>query len=85
MGINSSNIRNVHTVVATFKLKSENREEFIKFLSSEDGLSVTRNFEGCISIECYISKDNENTIILWEKWEKIENHEAAPLNALFLE
>jgi len=67
----------MHTVSATFTfLNSEKKETFLNILNSMDGLSVTRLWPGCISIECYTVQDNENQVVLWEKWNQRSDHEA---------
>lgn len=43
-----------HTVVATFHIKPENIKDFTKILQDPDqGLTLTRKWDGCVSIECY--------------------------------
>ena len=48
-----------HTVCAVFTFKDyECKNRFVDFCNGEKGLSVTRNFDGCQSIECYEKQDN---------------------------
>jgi quinol monooxygenase YgiN len=64
-----------HTVVATFRIKPEHLSDFNKLLADpEHGLSLTRRWKGCVSIQCYIDQDDPNTIVLWEKWEQRQDH-----------
>jgi len=66
----------MHTISATFTfLTSEKRDTFLNILNSPDGLAVTRVWPGCVSIECYTVQDNENQVVLWEKWNKQADHE----------
>ena len=73
----SGNTENVHcSVFVEFKFISlEKKKEFIELLSGENGLQVTRNFEGCVNINCYDHLDNKNSLILLQQWEKRKNHE----------
>ena len=67
----------VHTVCATFNFKSlENKEKFLEILKSPEGLAKTRQCNGCQSIECYESSLNDKQVIIWQKWNKQEDHEA---------
>ena len=67
----------VHTVCATFNFNSpESKSKFLEILKSPDGLSKTRQCNGCQSIECYESTLNDKQIIIWQKWNKQEDHEA---------
>lgn len=66
-----------HTVVATFKIKPEHTSEFQQLLDDPDhGLSVTKGWEGCVSLERYVDLDDPNTIVLWEKWKLRQNHQS---------
>ena len=66
-----------HTVSAVFTFKDSGcKNRFVDFCNGEKGLSVTRNFDGCQSIECYEKQDNANSIIIWQKWDSKEAHEA---------
>ena len=66
-----------HTVSASFSFKNVNsKREFINFCNGDNGLDITRNKKGCILIECYEKQDDPNTIIIWQKWESKEDHEA---------
>ena len=48
-----------HTVKAVFTFKDGGgKDKFVEFCNSENGLSVTRAWEGCQSIECYESSEN---------------------------
>lgn len=69
--------RSKHTVKATFTFKDQNsKEKFIEFCNGDKGLSVTRNWEGCISIDCYEEDNNPLCVVIWQKWESKENHES---------
>jgi len=64
-----------HTVKAVFTFKdNECKDKFIEFCNGENGLSVTRGWQGCQSIECYESYENTNQITIWQKWDNQEAH-----------
>ena len=66
-----------YTVKAVFTFKNQDcKERFITFCNGEEGLSVTRGWSGCKSIECYEANDNEMEVIIWQKWENKESHES---------
>ena len=70
-------VENKHTASATFTFKDEvSKGKFIDFCNGANGLSITRGFKGCQSIECYEKEDNRLTIVIWQKWESKEHHEA---------
>ena len=73
----SDNTEDDHcSVFVEFKFVSlEKKQEFIDLLQGENGLKVTRNFEGCININCYDNLDNEDSLILIQQWEERKNHE----------
>ena len=64
-----------HTVKAVFTFKDDEcKNKFIEFCNGENGLSVTRGWQGCQSIECYESQDNARQVIIWQKWDNQEAH-----------
>lgn len=66
-----------HTVKAVFTFKDQmSKEKFIDFCNGDNGLSITRSWEGCHSIDCYESVDNPMAVIIWQKWDSKENHES---------
>jgi ketosteroid isomerase-like protein len=68
---------NYHTVKAVFTFKDTYcKNKFIDFCNGEKGLSVTRGWEGCKSLECYEAEDNHLVVIIWQKWETRENQES---------
>lgn len=67
----------VHTVKAVFTFKDdESKDKFVDFCNGENGLSVTRAWEGCQSIECYESQENRRQVVIWQKWASKENQES---------
>ncbi|MED5394280.1 MAG: antibiotic biosynthesis monooxygenase family protein [Actinomycetota bacterium] len=64
------------TVHALFPCQAGKGADLLAILRSEDGLTATRAFEGCESIEAYTDADNPDNIILWEKFATRANHEA---------
>ena len=68
---------NHHTACAVFTFKDkESKVKFIDFCNGPKGLSVTRAFDGCVSIECYEKHDNSLSIVIWQKWQSKSHHEA---------
>ena len=66
-----------YRVCAVFTLKdAESKNRFIAFGKGENGLSVTRSWKGCQSIEMYESQENPNKIIIWQMWDSKEDHES---------
>lgn len=66
-----------HTVSAVFTFKNLSaKNQFIDFCNGETGLSVTRAWEGCTSIECYESQVNPLQVTIWQKWSGKEAHES---------
>ena len=61
--------------IATFRCTPEGRSALTDFLSGEEGLSVTRAYEGAIRIETLLSNDSDD-VILYEEWESVEHHQA---------
>ena len=63
----------VHTVIATFKFKTpEDKQSMVDLLSSPQGLTVTRTFDGCIGIRCY--EGEEDTMVIFQEWESKAHH-----------
>ena len=64
------------TVHALFPCQAGKGVELLSILRSAQGLTATRAFEGCESIEAYTDADNPDNIVLWEKFATRANHEA---------
>ena len=64
------------TVHALFPCQAGKGIELLAILRSEQGLTATRAFEGCESIEAYTDADNPDNIVLWEKFATRADHEA---------
>ena len=66
----------MYTVIANFNFKTESdRDWFLEFLRSPEGLCKTRVYKGCISIDVYSDQFKKNkSIVLWEKWFSREDH-----------
>ena len=63
-------------ISAKFKFKTkEFMEEFINILKGDNGLKVTRNWPGCVSIECFESTDENNEFIIRQEWKKKSDHD----------
>ncbi len=61
--------------VVTFRCSPEGRSALNDFLSGEEGLSVTRAYDGAIRVETLLSNDS-NDVVLYEEWESVEHHQA---------
>ena len=66
------------TVIATFNFKDiESKKKFTEFVANpEKGFAVARAWEGCKLMEVYESAEDENTLIIWQKWATKENQES---------
>ena len=64
------------TVHALFPCQAGKGVELLAILRSEQGLTATRAFEGCESIEAYTDADNPDNIVLWEKFATRADHDA---------
>ena len=68
---------NSYRVCAKFTLKDqESKDRFISFGNGETGLSVTRGWKGCQSIEMYESREDPNVLLIWQKWDSKEDQES---------
>ena len=66
-----------YRVCAVFTLKDQHsKDRFVTFCNGENGLSVTRAFDGCQSLEMYETYENPNKIVIWQRWESKEKQEA---------
>lgn len=66
----------VHTVRASFKFKEGKINEILELLKSPEGLAFTRQCKGCLSIEVLTKNDDPNHMIVWQRWDSQEDHEA---------
>lgn len=66
-----------YRVCAVFTLKDQHsKDRFITFCNGENGLSVTRAFDGCQSLDMYEGNEDSNKIVIWQRWESKEKQEA---------
>ena len=66
-----------YRVCAVFTLKdAEAKDKFVAFGTGENGLSVTRGWKGCKSIDMYESREDSNKIVIWQEWESKEDQES---------
>ena len=63
-------------IVTRLLLKMRSKEKFIEFCNGEKGLSVTRAWKGCQSLDCYESHDDSNKIVIWQKWDSKEDQQS---------
>ena len=61
--------------IATFRCQEDKKQDWLDWLAGEDGLVKTRAYEGCQLIETLSSPDS-STVILYEKWDSVEHHQA---------
>ena len=64
--------RNV--VVFTAKVSKRNIDKFQELMDSKDGLTVTRNADGCTHLEAFYNEENE-TYFIYEYWDSYEQYE----------
>ena len=68
-------IENVQKVVAKFNFKDDKLQEFKQMLDDpETGINLTKSSEGYIDIDILNDMDDENVLILIQKWETKQNH-----------
>lgn len=66
-----------YRVCAVFTLKDQTaKDKFVEFANGETGLSVTRSWKGCQSIEMYESRENANKVVIWQRWDSKECQES---------
>ena len=66
-----------YRVSAVFTLKdAESKDKFVDFANSDKGLSVTRAWKGCKSLDMYESRENPNKLVIWQEWESKEDQES---------
>jgi quinol monooxygenase YgiN len=66
-----------HTVSAVFTFKnSSSKDMFIDFCNGDNGLSVTRAWDGCKSIDCFEPHTNPLQVTIWQKWASPQAHES---------
>ena len=64
-------------VTAKFTFSSlANKEKFMIIMSGQEGIQLTRDWPGCLSIRCYDSQENDLEFTIRQKWEKSSNHAA---------
>ena len=66
------------TYMTTFTLcfKSEEiKATMLAFMKSEDGLAVTRNAKGFVSVEGFVHEDNALKVTLLGKWENKQSYD----------
>jgi len=57
------------TACAIWKFKAEHRAEMLEFMKNhEDGFKVTREWPGCVSLECRHSLADDETILIWGRF-----------------
>ncbi len=65
-----------YRVSAVFTLKdTASKDKFVDFCNGENGLSVTRAWKGCKSLDMFESRENPNKLIIWQEWESKEDQE----------
>ena len=69
-----SHFKMVHTVLVIFKFLEGKKKECFEIWNGPDGISVTRGWEGCQSIEVYESAEDPNQVFCWQKWADASNY-----------
>ena len=65
--------RNV--VVFTAKVSKKNIAKYQELMDSDDGLTVTRNADGCTHLEAFYNEETQ-TYFIYEYWDSYEQYEA---------
>lgn len=65
-----------HTVLADFHLKEGLMDEFIEWLSGENGIRITRGFDGCLELVVYKDQSNANRLFIYERWVSKKHYDA---------
>ena len=61
---------NCYRVCAVFSLKNQEcKNAFIDWCNGSNGLSVTRGYSGCQSLDMFESIENPTKIVIWQKWD----------------
>lgn len=55
---------------------TDNRQRFMDIINSPDGINKTRESDGCESVECFRSQDNDLEFNIRQKWASLVQHEA---------
>ena len=63
-------------VYAKFYFKPGEIDNFMNILKGPEGLKKTREFKGCLDINCFIDIDNEDCLVLYQQWESKEDHQS---------
>ena len=63
------------TVTVIFHFKKDGSRDFLSLVKDpENGIALTKKWKGYKSIEFFTNKENEDEIILWERWETAEDY-----------
>lgn len=75
-------------ILVTYNVKNGEKNNFMKEIINNGILEKIRAEKGCISYNYYYSADDDNTVLLVEKWDEIEsqrNHMQQPHMAVLKE
>jgi len=68
---------NCYRICAVFSLiDNERKNTFVNWCNGENGLKVTRGWDGCISLKMFEARENPNKVVIWQKWKSKESQEA---------
>ena len=66
-----------YRICAVFSFKDQkSKNTFIDWCNGENGLTVTRNWNGCKSLEMFEARENPNKVVIWQDWESKETQES---------
>ena len=66
-----------YRIYAIFTLKdSDSKNKFVDWCNGTNGLSVTRGYTGCLSLDMFESLENQNKVVIWQRWDSKEHQEA---------
>lgn len=66
-----------YRICAVFSLIDQKcKNTFVDWCNGPDGLSVTRSYDGCQSLEMFESRENPCKVVIWQKWDSKDQQEA---------
>ena len=66
-----------HIVFATFQFHdADSKAKFLMVAEGEDGLKKTRAFQGCRTIKCFESIEDDALVVVYQEWDSQADHEA---------
>ena len=65
---------NNYKFMSIFNFKdNEAKKKFINFVFGDNGMKITRNYKGCLSINIYSSNKDTNKLVMIEEWNNMKS------------